>query len=260
MTTPLFERDGDRLVATPLTAGPWDRDHAHGGATSALLAHELERVPSLVPMTAMRLTVELFRPLTRAPVQVRTQVLREGRRVQLVQALLVGDDGTQLSSATALRIRHADVDVPPANDELPSELVGGPDGLPRFTGNEIWPWGFFEVAELRVPDGELGPSSTAGWVRLTVPVVDDEPITALSRAAAAGDFGNGVSAPLPMDRYLFINPDLTVTIDRPPQDGWVGLAPRSIARPTGVGRTVTVLADRRGCIGTALQSLYVAVR
>jgi acyl-coenzyme A thioesterase PaaI-like protein len=261
VTTPLFERDGERFAATALTAGPWNADHCHGGATSALLAHLVEQVASLVPMQTLRLTVELLRPVTRDPVTARTEVLREGRRVQLVRATLVASDGTEVSSATGMRVRSAELDLPEADDPLPPELAGGPDALPRFTGNEVWRAGFFEAVELRLPEGALGsPGEAAGWVRLTVPVVADEPIVPLSRIAAAGDFGNGISAPLPMERFLFINPDLTLAIDRPPDGDWIGMASRSTAQPTGAGRTVTTLADRHGRIGTALQSLYVSER
>ncbi len=261
MTTPLFERDGERLAATELAAGPWDPDHSHGGATSALLAHLVETVDALTPMMTVRLTVELLRPVTRAPLTARSEVLRQGRRVQLVRAALVDEHDIEVSTATGLRIRrdHLDLGTPDEADVAPSGV--GPDGLPRFRGNEVWKTGFFDAADLRLPEGALGtPGASDGWVRLMVPVVDDEPVAALSRVAAAGDFGNGISAPLPMDRYLFINPDLTIAIDREPIDEWVGVDCRSTAQTTGIGRTVTDLSDRRGPIGTALQSLYVAAR
>ena len=268
MTTPLFERDGDRYAATPLTSGPWDTEHCHGGATSALLAQLVEQVGSLVPMHTARLTVELLRPVTREPFEVRTEVMREGRRVQLVRAALLRADGTELSTATGLRVRRGELALPEDADPLPPGLERGPDALSSFTGSDVWQAGFFEAAEVRLAEGALGvpshgpgtPGVAAGWIRLRVPVVDDEPITALSRLAAAGDFGNGISAPLPMDRYLFINPDLTIAVDRFPVDEWVGVASRSTTQATGVGRTVTALADHRGRLGTALQSLYVAER
>ena len=261
MSTPLFERDGDRLVATALTAGPWAPEHCHGGATSALLAHAVDRIGSLVATTTARLTVELLRPVARTPLTVRTEVLREGRRVQLVGGALIDDSDVEVASATALRIRRDELALPEPSASAPPTPQPGPDDLPRFAGNEVWQAGFFDAVELRLPEGALGtPGATSGWVRLVVPVVDDEPVTPLSRLAAAADFGNGISAPLPMDRYLFINPDLTIAVDRFPADDWVGISSHSTAQPTGVGRTVTELTDRNGPIGTALQSLYVAAR
>jgi hypothetical protein len=259
--TPLFERAGDRYAATALTSGPWDSDHAHGGATSALLAHLVEEVPSLVPMRTVRLTVELLRPMTRDPVIAHTEVVREGTRIQLVRAVVSDTGGTEVSTAAGLRIRTDAMDVDDPDEPLPEELRTPPDAFPRFTGNEVWTAGFYDAVELHLPEGALGAAGpAAAWTRLRVPVVDDDPIPALSRVAAASDFGNGISAPLPMDRFVFINPDLTIAIDRNPIDPWVGLASRSTAQPDGVGRTVTLLADRSGRIGTALQNLYVAAR
>lgn len=261
MSRPLFERDGDRFIATDLTAGPWAPEHGHGGATSALLAHVVDRIGSLVSTITVRLTVELLRPVARTPLTIRTQILREGRRVQLVGAALVDDSDVEVASTTALRIRRDELALPVPSSPAPRVTATGPDDLPRFAGNEVWRAGFFDAVELRLPEGALGtPGATSGWVRLAVPVVDDEPITPLSRVAAAADFGNGISAPLPMDRYLFINPDLTIALDRVPADDWVGISSHSSAQPTGVGRTVTELRDRDGPIGTALQSLYVAAR
>lgn len=262
MTTPLFERHGDRYAATHLTTGPWSADHLHGGATSALLAHLLEEVPAPVPMRSVRLTVELLRPVTRTPVHADLVVHREGRRIQSVRAALLDESDVEVANATVLRVRTEPDVVPSTDDEdLPAGLAPLPDDLPRFSGDDVWQAGFFEAVNLRLPEGALGrPGSAAGWARLEVPVVADEPVHGLSRLAAAADFGNGISAPLPMDRYVFINPDLTVAIDRLPIDGWVGIASRSVTQDDGIGRTVTELADRRGRIGTGLQNLYVAPR
>ena len=43
------------------------------------------------------------------------------------------------------------------------------------------------------------------------------------RAVATADFGNGVSAELPFDDYLFINADLTIHLWRAPRGEWIGL-------------------------------------
>lgn len=258
MTTPLFERDGEGFRPTELIGGPWDPDHAHGGATAALVAHLVEEVPTLAPMRTVRLTLELVRPLSRDPLSSRVEVARQGRRVQTVTVVLRDRDGTVSTSAVALRIRTADTDTATAPDPVPTALGDGPDDLPAFDGSPVWRRGFFHATELRFAAGSLGePGPAAAWIRLRVPVVDDEPITPLSRVAAAGDFGNGVGAPLPMDRYLYINPDLTVAVDRHPVDEWVGISAHSTAGADGIGRTVTAMADRQGRIGTALQSLYV---
>jgi hypothetical protein len=78
--------------------------------------------------------------------------------------------------------------------------------------------------------------------------------------AAAGDFGNGISATLDWDRYVFINPDLTLYVDREPVGEWICLDARTIIAPGGVGTAESVLYDERGRVGRATQALLVAPR
>ncbi|MFO1537577.1 MAG: acyl-CoA thioesterase domain-containing protein, partial [Actinomycetota bacterium] len=100
----LFVRAGDAYVATHLTQGPWNPAHQHGGPVSALLAHLVERTPTLVPMRCGRLTVDLMRAVPVGRLTGVTRVVREGKRVQVVEASL-GHDGIEVARASALRIR-----------------------------------------------------------------------------------------------------------------------------------------------------------
>jgi hypothetical protein len=255
---PLFERDGDRVLPTRLTAGPWDPDHCHGGAPAALLAHLVETAATQVPMATVRLTIELLRPVVRAPLDCSVQVLREGRRVQLVESRLTDGDGVAVTRCTALRIRTTEVDLPEGVDSDEPPPCPGPSELGRYVGGAQWPRGFHEALDLRVRDGrinQLGPA--VAWIRLLSPVLPDTPISPLSRAAAAADFGNGVSSPLPMGPYLFINPDLTLDLHRPPMGGWIGLQAATDVDRRGTGLTTSRLYDASGRIGTGLQSLLV---
>ena len=80
------------------------------------------------------------------------------------------------------------------------------------------------------------------------------------RAAAAADFGNGVSAELDFDVELFINPDLTVSVHRPPVGEWVCLDARTRFGTPGIGAAESELWDAEGRIGRSVQSLVVEVR
>jgi hypothetical protein len=100
----LFVRRGDEYVATELTQGPWSPEHQHGGPVCALLATVVERVPSVVPMRCGRLTVDLMRTVPVAPLCARAEVVREGKRVQLVEAALE-HNGVEVARASALRVR-----------------------------------------------------------------------------------------------------------------------------------------------------------
>ena len=80
------------------------------------------------------------------------------------------------------------------------------------------------------------------------------------RAAVAADSGNGISAVLPFDGFVFANVDLSVHLARGPVSEWVCLDARSRIEPDGVGFTETALWDETGRIGIAAQSLLVARR
>jgi hypothetical protein len=95
-------------------------------------------------------------------------------------------------------------------------------------------------------------------MRPRVALVEGEEITPLQRVMLAADGGNGVSAPLDWERFVFINTDLTVHLLRPPEGEWVCLD--SVTHVDGLGMTDTALWDERGRIGRAAQTLLVRAR
>ena len=60
------------------------------------------------------------------------------------------------------------------------------------------------------------PGPGVDWIRVKVPLVDDEPLSPLGRACAVADFGNGISGLMP-GTHNYINPDLTVYLHRYPE-------------------------------------------
>ena len=82
----------------------------------------------------------------------------------------------------------------------------------------------------------------------------------MQRVMAAADFGNGVSASLPYEDWVFINPDLTVHLLRPPTGEWVGLRTASRYGSVGAGLAESELFDADGRIGRSCQSLFVDQR
>ncbi len=257
MTEALYGRqDGTTYRPTELTRGPWHDDAQHGGPPAALLAGAAESIPADSPMQVARLTVELLRPVPLAPLTVATETLRPGKRVQLVGAEL-RHDGIAVARVVALRIRVGAVPLP----ELPAAPPPpGPDGA--RPPKRIPAGGYVrEGVDVRFVSGdfsEAGPGTA--WIRLRAPVVDGEAPSPLQRVAAAADFGNGISAHLPVRTHLYINPDLTVYLHRLPVGEWVGLDSTSFLDPAGIGLAETALFDRDGRIGRSAQALYVAGR
>jgi hypothetical protein len=90
-------------------------------------------------------------------------------------------------------------------------------------------------------------------------VAGEEP-SGLQRLAAASDFPNGIASVISWEDYVFINPDLTIYIERPPVGEWIGLQASTRLREGGCGFAEAVLFDRDGRVGRSLQSLLVMTR
>ncbi len=251
----------ERFHATELTRGPWDAGAQHGGAAAAILMRAFERQDSADGLELARVTYELLRPVPLGELEVEAEVVRPGRRVQLLEGSIRTPDGLEVVRARALRVRAA---VPSATRTPVSEPPPGPEQgaesrlpfRPRYS-----PTFAPDAVEIRFVSGAFGRGSpSTGWFRLRVPVVAGEQATALQGLAAAGDFGNGISAILPWDEYVFINPDLTLYIDRPPEGDWICLEAQTTIAPGGVGSAESVLYDERGRVGRAIQALLVTRR
>jgi Thioesterase-like superfamily len=248
-----------RFIASELARGPWDPGAQHGGAPAALLARALERIESERPMAIVRLTYEFLRPVPLGPLTLRTRVLRPGGRVQLLEASL--DAGEQeVCRATALRIRRDDdvrLPAPPAASPPAGPDTGTPLEAPAARETSF-AWHAMEIRFVAGTFWEVGPAFA--WFRLRVPLVAGEQPSPLQRLAAAGDFGNGIATAVSWRTHLFINPDLTLYVERLPQGEWVGLDARTRLAGGGTGVSDSTLFDERGRVGRAQQGLYVAER
>jgi hypothetical protein len=257
----LYTLDGEVAVPAELTRGPWDPTAQHGGAPAALIAHLVERLPQPGPMRVVRITYELLRPVPIAPLRWSADVVRPGRRVQLIEAEL-SQDGAPVVRARALKIRTDDAvspAVPPDPGVAPPSPEQGAGSVPSFGVPR--PWFGEDGVDIRFVAGALEePGPAVAWYRLRVPVVDGVAVTPLQRAAAAADFGNGASAALDWARYVFINPDLTLYVEREPVGEWICLDARTSVDPAGTGLATSVLRDSHGPFGRGIQALYVAGR
>jgi hypothetical protein len=255
----VFIRDGQRFRATELARGPWDPGAQHGGAPAALLMRAFENLPGDPELLLARATYELLRPAPLGELEVSAEVVRPGRRVQLLEGSIRTIDGAEVVRARALRVRRADADVAPeAAVELPGPDQGRPNDFGRGDGATMFA---LDAMEIRFVDGAFRePGPATAWFRMRRPLVAGEEPSPLQRLAAAGDFGNGISAVLTWDDHVFINPDLTLYVEREPVGEWICLRSETRINTGAVAISESVLYDRRGRVGRAIQSLLVARR
>jgi Thioesterase-like superfamily len=262
MAESIFTVSSDgRFEPTEHARGPWDPGALHGGAPAALIARTFERMEPGAQLPIARLGFEFLKPIPLAPLTLATRIVREGRRVQeLAGELMAGDQ--LVCRATALRIQPVPPGLP-GNGQTPAEKMPGPEhgktvefALNKAAGTSLATTGM-EMSWLSDP-WDQGPGKV--WMRLREPLLPDEQTTSLVRLVATADFGNGVSAELPFDKYLFINADLTIHLWRTPEGEWIGLDAQTLLPEGGMGTAESLLHDARGPVGRAFQTLVVQPR
>jgi hypothetical protein len=266
MSDSIFIPAGDgRYEPTEHARGPWDPRALHGGAPAALIAQAFERMEPGGQLPIARLGFEFLKPIPMAPLTLRTRFVREGRRVQELAAELSaeGPNGEELvCRASALRLQAVPAGLP-GSGQAPPETMPGPEhgeatqfALNKAAGTSFATSGM-EMSWLTDPWNQ-GPGKV--WMRLRHPLLPDESVTPLTRLVATADFGNGISAELPFDGYLFINADLTIHLWRTPQGQWIGLDAQTLLAGDGMGTAESVLHDEHGAVGRAFQTLVVQPR
>ena len=262
---------------TEQARGPWDPRALHGGAPAALFAAAFERAEPGSDLQIARLGFEFLRPIPLAPLQLSTRIVRPGRRVQELSGELTASDpqsGAEqlVCRASALRVQSLSAEVADAALAASAPDAGagaGEEPLPppqagkavRFSLNDSEESSFAASAmEMRWLDDPRTPGPARVWMRLRHPLLAGEQLSPLARLAATADFGNGVAAALPFERFLFINADLTVHLQREPRGEWIGLDARTWLHRGGTGLAESVLHDVHGPVGRAFQTLVVEPR
>jgi hypothetical protein len=255
VTEAIFERRGDHFWATDLARGPWDPNAQHGGAPAALIGGELERFEPQPELRIVRITYELLRPVPLGELHVSTEIVRPGKRVQLLEATLSDPSGTALVRARAVRVARAPLGAGTPAEETPAAPETATPATPPWNPRSL-PGGAVELRYVKGRFDELGPRTA--WFRLRVPVIAGEPPTPLQRLLVAADFPNGISNELDWHEWIFINPDLTVYVEREPRSEWVALQAHTRISEGESALAQAVLFDTEGRIGRSLQSLYIA--
>jgi len=254
----IYRVEGDRVLSSPNAAGPWNINMQHGSAPAALMVWAAESMPTPEPMQIARVTVDLMRPVPIAPMRLQSEVLRQGRKIQLCAVRLTAGDDV-VAAATVLKVKAQALALPQEVADIAVEFPG-PDQArqeqPDFSGSP-----FVRGVSMRAARGRFGvPGPGAIWYRVDWPLVEASPVSQAMRAVVAADFCNGTSAALDFRQWTFINADLTVSFARQPLGEWILLDAESWIGPDGAGLAMARLADQRGYFVRAVQSLVIERR
>jgi hypothetical protein len=250
-----FERIGERVFqATEHVGGAWNTGEQHIGPALGLLVHVVEadrdsrRDDGLV---VGRLSFDILGTLPVDVVEAAVRVVRAGRTIELVEATL-SHAGRAAVVLRAWLLQPRDT-ARLAGSGLPA--IPPPDDLPAWDPTTVWAGGF--IASVEVRRGPVEPGRGAFWVRTPLPLVRDEPVGPLARAAGLFDIANGMTVRASPAEVAFPNLDLTAHLFAQPRGYWIGFDTTVSFGPAGVGVTSSVLHDADGPIGTLAQVLTI---
>jgi hypothetical protein len=254
MTEAYYERTGDWLRPTGLVAGPWHPELSHAGPPAALIMDAI--AVSDPSMGISRVTFEIPRGIPLVPCRVIVSERRSGRKIRLLSADLIDEDGESLMSASAWLIRITGVEGIPVSEPMVSDLPDV-DACPPLDVGFLGEVGYFGGVEMRTARGhpfEGGPAAI--WIRRTVPMIGGEECDPYADCAMFGDLGNGISFMEPPEKLIAVNTDLTLYLSRRPRSEWIAIDARTVSHGLGLGMTDSLVYDAHGFVGTANQSIF----
>ncbi|MEU6646827.1 acyl-CoA thioesterase domain-containing protein [Saccharomonospora sp. NPDC046836] len=222
------------------------RDQMRGMAVSAVLARVVERSGAGEGLRLVRWSLDMFRPASLAPVTTKTEVVRSGKRLSLVDATL-HQAGHCVARASALFL---------AEGAEPPGTVWASDAWHEPPPNDLKPTG---------PEPRLYYSEGIGWTGEpqlhqnacrkqtwlpSIPVIAGERLTPFQHAAMATDLVNVVTNW--GDAGLsFINADCALTLGRLPTGDGIGLAAQHRFEHAGIAVGAALVFDATGPLGMA---------
>lgn len=238
-------RDGESFLPQPECRGPWDPKSLHGRIVAGLLAHAIERDHGRGDLVPARLTVDMYRLPDFSPLSVQTRVVRDGRRIKVVDGE-VWSGGRSVGRASCqllLRTQNAPGTVwsPPPWDAPAPEHVPPPEN--RGFGATMW--------DMRLMSSFMATQGRKRvWMREIRELVAGVPLTPWVRVALAADFASPFANS--GDAGLgYINSDITLYLHRPLRGAWVGLETVNHQATDGIAIGECVVHDTEGPVGTS---------
>jgi hypothetical protein len=240
-----FTRDGDDFVPTSHAVGPWNPNSLHGRVVAGLLGRTLWLNHGDEAFHPTRLTVDMFRLPTLAPLQVLTEAVRDGNRIRVADGVIV-QEGVEVARGRIVLLKRGE---DPHDDTWrpPTWQVAGPDEIevkgPAPFAN-IW-----ETRPINYTQGVVEQRRT--WLRETRLLVAGEALTPFVRCAVAADFTSPLSN-MGSTGLHFVNADITLYLHRLPSTEWLGFEVASHQSQDGIAVGETTLYDESGPIGKGL--------
>jgi hypothetical protein len=252
--TPYHSLDGALIVPSGIAISPWSSTVQHGATLAGLVARAVETMPSVAPMHLARLTVDLTRATPLGPTRVETEVVRNGKRIQVVDVTVLVDDHPYCRGQ-GLRIR-TDAVIPPADLPPLWDTDGAPTEPPLVP--VVSPLGtspFLQSLDMKWESWD--PGCGVLWIHLGDWFVDGETTTPATRAAVAAELVMTGGGLLSTDHYRVVNADLGINLTRAPVGEDIRVSSVVRVNAGGHGISEGVMHDRLGRFGSVTKALLI---
>ena len=241
-----FTRDGERFQPTPSCRGPWNPKSLHGRVVIGLLGQEIERRHGGADYLPARLTVDMYRLPDFSPVEVQTRVVRDGKRIKVIDAEFLSG-GVSMARATAQLLQRTE--NPPGKVwSRPGWTVPAPADIPPPQNTRSGLGGMWVTRPI---EGAMGTNGSRKiWISEARDLVEGVPLTPFTRVAVSADFTSPF-ANAGDDGLRFINTDVTVYLHRAPVTEWIGYEVLDHNSTDGIAIAECRIHDENGVIGTS---------
>lgn len=221
----------------------WGNDSLNGPAVVGLAARALELEYGMDGFLPARLTVDLFKAARRSPTEVRTRLVRAGRRIRNSECDVL-QGGTLVARATMVAYRQSA--PPPGAEWVAQESFNPPAGVTGaayLIGSDDSGWS--------QAGSEHQNTARKRVYHRTVDVVEGEQPSPFVRTVVAAEATSLVTN-MGTRGIGYINGDLTVALSRLPLGDYVGVQADSHWCADGVAVGAATLFDDAGPFGNAM--------
>jgi hypothetical protein len=200
-------------------------------------------------------TLEILSAVPVKPCEIKVEVVRGGKRVELLRGEYIAEGKTYLVAHAWRFISETGV-TSVVSDSYIIPPLPEPQIFRSFQGVSYFPYG--EAIDWRFTEGgydKFGPATV--WSKPLIPLIEGLVIDPLEALMLMVDSANGISAELDIRDWTFVPVDLTLGLHRQPEGEWVGMDARTVIGNDGIGQTSTVVFDARGKVGQSIHSLFI---
>jgi hypothetical protein len=241
-------RSGDVFTPTPSSVGPWGRTTVSGLVISGLVGYAAERAAGDADFIGTRLTVDMVRMALLDELHVETSVLREGRRLRMVD-VTVTQNGRNVAHGRGVFARRAA--VPPGDVWSPAVVMPVPPKPGKTPAFGPRPY----VGPTAAPAHDFEPwrdptQEKYVWYDFDAQLVEGERTSRFVRAAAVADVANPLTN-WGSEGLQFVNSDVTLLLSRLPEGTTLGMTARDRCEAGGISVGSSVMFDESGPFGLA---------